>query len=317
MAVCKTYYTTSQPEITDIRIGSDHLTTDNTRHIQLFSPCGTVQSITFGYSGLTCTLSYDNEQQCFYWEDSGAHWQTTVDRFFVTLDPGSSPYSITGGVVAQQLFSKELLVNYSFQWNEIVQGSLVMPSIGDVIVCDNLDTTRGFLQPQSRSYWTVMDFKNWGLTTDTTETPLIYVQSWTSNSSGGGSIGPQGPTGPTGPTGATGPTGPKGATGSSGPIGPTGATGPAGDNYWYYWDNVDKLGYETASGITFSFIPEGFAFYRSIGATGNYNHSITGNEYGLWIYGNNGAVPIYLNGYQPITTNDIYTYAQVMNILKQ
>ena len=305
MAVCKTYYTTNQPAVTDIRLGSDHETSDATRHVQIFSPCGAVESISFG----SVWLSYDDEKQCFYWEDSGSHWGTTIETFSVGWHGGH--YDITGGVVPQQLFSKELCVNYSFKWDKIVQGSMVMPSIGDVIVCDNLDTTRGFLQPQSRSYWTVMDFKNWGSITDTTSTPLIYVQSWTSNFSGGGSVGPQGPTGP---TGATGPTGPKGATG---PTGPTGATGPAGDSHWYYWSSTDQLGYENANGITFAFIPEGFTFYRSIGATGDYNHSITGNEYGLWIYGSNGAAPIYLNGYQPITTNDIYTYAQVMNILKQ
>ncbi len=48
MAVCKTYYTTNQPTVTDIRIGSDHETSDISRHVQIFSLCGAVESISFG-----------------------------------------------------------------------------------------------------------------------------------------------------------------------------------------------------------------------------------------------------------------------------
>ena len=144
-------------------------------------------------NGDTLEYHYDLHAYVGIAEEGGAYF---VANYFDT------PLSTTGNISVtwynykcqRQLFVQD----YYFNYNDIVQGSIVTPNVGDMIIADNSSPSSptGFAYPSSRTYWTIFGFSS--------DYNKIFVQRINGSE---GLIGPQGPQGNTGPTGATGPAG--------------------------------------------------------------------------------------------------------------
>lgn len=213
MPASKVYYTTAQPIPANVIIHTES-PLDTSSSLGLILQCpelpfadGQGWSITgfYSYQGHTSDLddvsSYDTDYNAYVASPAG-----TITSFGLRLYDNSSHYETEEEITTSGLqypYHYPVEVIYSFLWEDISQGSLILPSVGDIIIEDIITGDEVINKPHNRRYWSIFSIDP--------ETPIhLYVQPIGSNDLVNIASGLRGPTGATGPTGPTGPVGPSG-----------------------------------------------------------------------------------------------------------
>ena len=169
MAASKIYYTTFQPEPPLATLTDHSPTADVTAPFIVFCDNPYVDLTTTNHA------SFEYSTYNHAYESNATPVGDT--RFYVSYF--NNDVSLTGVITTNYTYTSHgyqcqkdlVLEDYYFSYHKIVQGGMIMPSIGDIIISDSTGRSgTGFPYPSiTRTYWTIFGFSS--------DYQKIYVQN--------------------------------------------------------------------------------------------------------------------------------------------